>query len=787
MSRFSITYFLLFLISSIGFAQKNYTISGYITDGMTGESVVGAVVYDQNNTAFGTSSNVYGFYSLSLPEGEHTIEFSFIGFKKEVKVFNLTENVTYDVELKTETTQLQEVEILSEAPDENTQSTKMSTIELEMEQMKTLPALMGEVDVLKTIQLLPGVQSAGEGNSGFYVRGGGPDQNLILLDEATVYNAAHLFGFFSVFNADAVRDIEITKGGMPARFGGRLSSVLEINMKDGNMKEHQFEGGIGLISSRFTAQGPIKVDTSSFIISARRTYIDVLMKPFLKNKPELDGTGYYFYDLNAKFNHKISKTDRLYLSTYFGRDVFGFKDPVAGFEIDIPWGNATASLRWNHLFSDKLFMNTSLIFSDYQFEFAAVESEFEFRMFSGIRDYNVKVDFSYFPNNKHEIRFGTNNMYHIFKPNNASAKVGEVEFQPEKTILQHALEGGLYVQDEISFSQRLKGNVGLRYSWFNHIGPFQRFVKDDFDKIIDTLNYDSFEGLQFYQGLEPRLSMRYAIDEKKSIKGSYSQNYQYVHMATLSGTSLPTDTWVSSTSLVRPQKAIQYALGYFHNFKQNKFETSVELYYKDMENMIEYEEGYVPENGVNDNVDDYFVFGKGWSYGAEFFVKKRTGKFTGWIGYTISKTERRFKEINNNEIFPAKYDRRHDLSVVGSYNFNKRWNLSGTFVYATGNTMTVKVAQAFIEGSFQSIYGPRNGYRIIPYHRADISLTYKQKETKKFRSIWNFSIYNVYNRRNPYFIYETKEGSLEDLSYETSAKMISLFPILPSIGWSFKF
>lgn len=684
---------------------------------------------------------------------------------------------------------------------------------------------MGEVDLLKIIQLLPGVQSAGEGNSGYYVRGGGPDQNLILLDEAVVYNASHLFGFFSIFNADAVKNVNLIKGGMPANYGGRLASVLDINMKEGNNQQYKVDGGIGIISSRLTVQGPIKKDTASFIISGRRTYIDVLSKPFIKKTARAYGSGYYFYDLNTKINYRLSDKDRLFLSGYFGRDVFTYKNSESNFNVDVPWGNATTSLRWNHLFSDKLFVNTSAIFSDYKFEFGALQSGFEFRLFSGIRDWNTKVDFNYYPNTKHNVKFGANYVYHIFTPTSATAKAGDVEFDLGKAVKLRGHESAIYINDDFDITNLLKINYGFRYSDFIQAGPFDRYVKDvTGSKIVDTISYRRGEIIAHYGGIEPRISTRFIIDEQSSIKAGFTRNMQYIHLATLSSVSLPTDVWMPSTSVIKPQVGYQYAVGYFRNFKKDVYETSVELYYKDIQNMIEYKEGASPDNGVKDNPDNSFTFGKGTAYGAEFFVKKRTGKFNGWVGYTLAWTNREFPELNNGKPFPAKYDRRHDLSVVLTYDWSKQWTFSTIFIYATGNTATLPVARFFIENRIVSEYGERNSYRMTPYHRLDLSATYtpdrakhleKKAERKTKRMIkkgiaanehsfpekesrmkkmfknyetnWNFSVYNVYNRHNPYFIYFDNVGDAASGTLEVKAKQVSLFPILPSITWNFKF
>lgn len=767
-------------------AQKKFTVSGYVKEESTGEYLIGANVYIKELMK-GTTTNQYGFYSLTLVQGKYTLVISYLGFQGIEMPIDLNKDIRNNLSLKSKSVQVKEVVITAERDDKNTQSAEMGTVDLDVEKVKELPAFLGEVDVLKTIQLLPGVASAGEGNSGFYVRGGGPDQNLILLDEAVVYNASHLFGFFSVFNADAVKNVKLIKGGMPANYGGRLASVLDISMKEGNNKQYQVDGGLGLISSRLTVQGPLKKDTCSFIISARRTYIDILMKGFIPDSSAFSGSGYYFYDLNTKINYRLSDKDRLFLSGYFGRDIFTYNNSNNGFKVKIPWGNATTSARWNHLFNDKLFMNTTMLFSDYHFEFEGTQSDFEFVLFSGIRDWNGKIDFNYFPSVRHNIKFGINYIYHTFVPNNVSARQGEVEFDTGEIMKYYAHDAAAYINDEFDLTDQLRINAGIRYSGFMHVGPFVRYKKDIAGNQQSSVVYDKGEPVATYHGPEPRITLRYAINTRSSVKLGYTHNLQYIHLASLSSVSLPTDIWMPSTDTVHPQIGNQYSGGYFRNFSENKYETSVEAYYKDMKNMLEYKEGALPEEGVNDNPDNQFTFGDGYSYGVELFIKKRYGKFNGWIGYTWSKTMRIFEEINNGNSFPAKYDRRHDISVLGTYELNKRWSFSAVFVFATGNAITMPVSRYTIEGNIVNEYGPRNSFRMKPYHRLDISATLKGKQSRKFQSSWNFAVYNVYNRANPYFYYFDNEGNVQDGNLKITAKQVSLFPILPSVTWNFKF
>jgi len=777
---------LFILPLSYSFAQEKFTISGYVKDGSNGESLIGAGVYVKEITQ-GTAANQYGFYSLTLDKGTYNVVFSFLSFKDTIITVVLDKNIRLNVDMAPKPIETKEFVVTGERSDKNVQGSQMGTTTLSIDQIKSLPAFMGEVDIIKTIQLLPGVQSAGEGNSGFYVRGGGPDENLILLDGANVYNASHLFGFFSIFNSDAINSVELIKGGMPAQYGGRLASVLDITMKEGNNQEFHAEGGIGIISSRLTLQGPIKKKKSSFIVSGRRTYVDVLLKPFISSSSQLKGSGYYFYDLNVKLNYEFSDKDKLYFSGYFGRDVFTYDNSETGFSVNVPWGNATLTARWNHLFNDKLFMNTSVIYTDYQFQSTFTADQFTFNLFSGIRDINAKWDLNYYPTIRHNIKFGANYTYHIFSPSSVTGSSGSVTFDPSQINHLYANEVALYLSDDFDLTDRIKLNGGIRYSGFQQIGPFYRYGHDDSGKIIDTTYTAPWKTVCFYQGLEPRFSIRYSLNLHSSIKAAYTINDQYMHLASLSTVTLPTDVWVPSSSLVKPEIGTQYSLGYFRNFKQDAFETSVEVYYKTMKNMIDYKDGSTYQDSYMDNFDKSFTFGQGWSYGVELFIKKNVGKFTGWIGYTLAYSFRNFPANNDSMTFPSKYDRRHDLSVVGTYNFNQHWAFSSQFVFATGDALTVETGRYIIENRIVPEYGERNNYRLPPYDRLDLSATYIRKKHEKYQSSWTFSIYNAYNRHNPYFIYPAQTGSVAFGTLQLTEKEVSLFPILPSVTWNFKF
>ncbi|MEN9743220.1 MAG: hypothetical protein RLZZ65_1025 [Bacteroidota bacterium] len=799
MNRFFLSLF--FLLSLSALAQKKASLSGYITDGRSGEALSNARVFIKELKT-GTTANSYGFYSLTLPIGTYNLEFRADGFETQLVNVELQETQTKNIELQMAVQETKDIRVTSKRSD-NVTSTKLGQMELKMDQVKTLPAFMGEVDVVKTLQLLPGVSSVSEGGQGFYVRGGGPDQNLVLLDEGVVYNAAHLFGFFSVFNSDAINSVNLIKGGMPANYGGRLSSVLEVNMNEGNLKKFKVKGGIGAISSRLTVEGPIKKDKGSFMISARRTYIDLIMKAAIPDSSPFSGSGYFFYDVNAKFNYKLSDKDRIYLSAYYGKDIFSFKDKKGGFKVEMPWGNGIAALRWNHLYSSKLFMNTTLTYSDYKFQFASTQDEFRVALTSGIKDYTAKVDFSYFPNPKHRIKWGAAYIYHDFTPQGLSAQDDSVVFNTGTIQHLYSHETGAYVLDEFDLNDQWRFNVGLRHSTFTHVGPFDRYIKGDGISTSDsTIHYGKNDVIAFYQGLEPRFALRYLLPDNSSIKAGYAYNYQYVHLVTLSAVSLPTDIWFPTTDLAKPEKGFQTSVGYFKNFDKDRYEASVEVYYKGMKNLIEFKEGALPGDNINDNTDNLLVYGQGWAYGAEFFLKKAQGAFTGWIGYTWAKTERRFPDINQGAIYPAKYDRRHDLNLVGSYKLNETWTFGASFIYASGNTLTLPASWYVQNQNLLFQYGPRNSTRMAPYHRLDISATRYGKKfktkldkatgqeiqvKKAYQSNWSFSVYNVYNRMNPFFLYVDNDGDFMSGNFSLKIKQVSLFPIIPSVTWNFEF
>ncbi|MBK6264245.1 TonB-dependent receptor [Marivirga sp. S37H4] len=773
-------------------SEAQHRISGYIKDVKTGESLIGANIW-QPATSKGTAANTYGFYSLNIPGDTATIKVSYVGYQSQELFIKLNKDTTLHFQLSLSDVLSEEVVVKGNRP--NLELTKMSSMKIPAQQIKNIPALLGEVDVLKAIQLMPGVQGGTEGSSGIYVRGGGPDQNLILLDGVPVYNASHLFGFFSVFNADAINNVEVVKGGFPARYGGRLSSVIDINMKEGNMQNWQAEGGIGIISSRLSVEGPIRKNKGSIIVSGRRTYIDILARPLIKANTDGDANlGYYFYDLNAKANYIFGDKDRVYISAYTGTDKFYAKDDYSYSydnntdeykdEAGIQWGNITTALRWNHLFSNRLFLNTTATYSKYNFRLfqdsyskytsgdgTISENSYYAAYNSGIQDYGTRFDFDYYLSNQHAIKFGVNYIYHIFQPEafNVEGDFGD-EFEMPNSDLIYGNEYAAYVEDEFEPISKLKINAGLHASAF-------------------------YVNQKWYPSLQPRISTRYLINENLSVKASYAEMAQFLHLLTNSGIGLPTDLWVPATDNIKPQLSQQTAVGISSLLGKGKYEASIEGYYKNMENLIEYKEG---SNflDLSESWESKVTTGNGWSYGSEFLLRKNEGKFNGWIGYTLSWNYRQFDELNFGKAFPYKYDRRHDISIVANYKFSERFEMSGTWVYGTGNAITVPIARFPVldtndnnqyEDDYYYYsedevyqYSDRNAYRMPSYHRADLGLTW-HKPKKWGEASWSISVYNLYNRQNPFYIdtYTNENG-------EKNFTQISLFQIIPSISYSFK-
>lgn len=758
-----ISLFLLILLPFTGAAQ-NFTISGRLTDATTGEALIGANVF-VTSLQTGTTTNTYGFYSLTLPKMDSMgIAFSYVGYSPQFKKVFPDQSFQLDVELAPGVGLLDEVVVSGQRADENVARPQMGVVDIPTEKIRELPAILGEVDVLKIVQLLPGVQAGNEGTTGFFVRGGNADQNLVQLDEAVVYNPNHLFGLFSTFNTRAINNVTLIKGGFPAQYGGRLSSILDITMKEGNNKRVGAEGGIGLVTSQLTVEGPLKKERASFILSGRRTYFDWMIKPFLSSRIR---TNYAFYDLNAKVNWQLGPKDRIFLSAFTGKDDALYIED--GIEYNVLFGNSTATLRWNHIFGQKLFLNTSFILNEYDQNISALQDNAFSEVLSGIKDVNGKIEFQYYPNPGHVLLFGAHYLDHTFRSSGRTEAQSGSDPSPgidaDAIPVKYFDEFAIYINDEIQISERLSASLGVRAPGF-------------------------FSDEASYYRIEPRASVKMALGPASSVKAAYTVMNQFLHLVPSSTASVPTEIWVPSTEQTRPQVSTQYSLGYFRNFRDNQYESSLEVYYKDMQNQVLFKEGNQLVETLD--VDPLLAYGKGWSYGAELFLRKNRGRLTGWLSYTLSWTNQKFEELNFGQAFPFRYDRRHNLSVVGTYQLSKRWSLSGTFVFSSGNVYTVPVGRigvfyggSLFEGNY-FVYEERNNVRMNPYHRLDLSAAHKREWRlfgKDLTSEWVFSVYNTYSRLNPYFVY----FEVEPRTGEPKAKQVSLLPIIPSITYNFKF
>ena len=755
------------------FSQSHYTISGHIRDAQSGETLIGATIRLGVDAAIGVRANNYGFYSLTLDDGAHTLVVSHVGYQSQELSILLTADTVVDIELNSGKL-LQEVVISQEAVDNEVRSPQMGLTRVDVNEIKHVPVLMGEQDILKTIQLLPGVLSGGEGSSNFFVRGGGGDQNLILLDEAMVYNASHLFGFFSTFNSDAIKDIKLYKGGIPAQYGGRLSSVLDITMEDGNKKAYGAEGGVGLIASRLKVDGPMVKDKGSFVVSGRRTYADMFLK--LSDDEAVKNSRLYFYDLNAKANYQLNERNTLYLSGYFGKDVMGYSG-LFGFD----WGNATGTLRWNRIWNNRWFSNTTAVYSNFNYNVNIESDDFNFVIASRIQNYNLKQDFQFFATSKSTWRFGFNVLNQEISPANIDADE-ETAVNSLRLENRKGLELAGYLSHEWKPTQRLNVIYGLRLTNFMLLGPGTFYTYDAEGDAVGSEEYGSGDVVKYYLNLEPRMSLSYELPADNSLKFSYNRNIQHLHQLTNATASLPTDTWVMSSNNIKPQVADQAALGYYQNFYNGRYAFSVESYYKYMQNQIDYRNA--ADLQANEHIEGELLYGIGRAYGVELYLKKQKGRLNGWLSYTLAKSERQFDGINEGAWFDARQDRTHDMSAVGMYQLSPRWNLSATFVYSTGNAVTFPSGKYTVDGRTLWYYTERNGYRMPDYHRLDIGATWESAASKRFQTSWTFGIYNAYNRKNAYIIDFRENEANPNI---TEAYRIALFGIIPSITWNFKF
>lgn len=770
-------------------AQENFTISGYITDYESGETLIGAtaLVKELGN---GAVSNEYGFYSISVPEGSYTLEFSYIGFDNIIKSVSLSANYKLDIELGEMKNELAEVVVTAKEEDSNVREVSMSVNKLDITTIKSMPTLLGEVEIIRSLQLLPGVNSVGEGATGFNVRGGSIDQNLILLDEAPVYNSSHLFGFFSVFNPDAVKDVKLYKGGIPSRYGGRLSSILDVRMKEGNKKKLNINGGVGFIFSRLSVEAPIIKDKSSLIVAARRSYIDVLAKPFLSES--LNGSELNFYDLTLKTNYDINDKNRLFISGYFGRDNFGFGDQ-AGFN----WGNKTGTIRWNHLFSERLFSNLTFYFSDYDYQIKfGNDSQNKFDWNASIQNIGVKPEFSFFLKPGNLLKFGGQSILYTFDPGNAVG-VSEGEERDFSLPQKYAMENAVYVENEIDITTTIKANYGLRLSSFTYLGKGTAYeytdgIPGERRYATSATEYDDWESIKTYYNFEPRLSLQMQLSSNNSIKASYNRTTQYIHLVSNTTAATPVDVWTPSTNNIRPSTADQVAFGYFQNLNDNTYELSAEVYYKTMNNLVDYIDG--ADLLLNQFIEGDLIEGEGRAYGIELMAKKTKGKFNGWLSYTIARTERQTPGINGGEWYASRFDQLHNLSLTGFYEINDRWTTSANFAFNTGSPTTFPTTRYTIQGFVvpHNANEVRNNVRLPNYHRLDLSITRKGKikEGKRWTGDWVFSVYNVYNRKNAFSIFFAQEDGRIPIgsSVNTDAYRLSVIGnFIPSVSYNFKF
>lgn len=777
-----IRFIFLLLITLSSRAQEKFTLSGYVRDKNNGEALIGAGVYVYELKT-GVFTNEYGYYAITLPKAKYKIRVSYLGYAEWNESIDLNSNIKKDFFLSEEGNQLDEVQITSEKLNENVTSKEMSTVKLDIKQINKIPALLGEVDIIRSIQLLPGITTVGEGATGYNARGGNVDQNLILLDEAPVFNSSHLFGFFSVFNPDAVKDVKLVKGGISSQYGGRVSSILDIRMKEGNNQRLELNGGIGTIFSRLSVEAPIVKDKASFILAGRRSYIDVLAKPFLRNNESLKNAKFYFYDATAKINWKADDKNTFYLSGYFGRDVFG-----AGFGFD--WGNSTTTFRWNHIFGSKLFMNLTAFYSNYSYKlsFSQENSDQKFDWTSNIKNYSIKNDYTYFLNNRNSLRFGYQAIYYDFLPGDAIAVTNNTSLK-FKLKKRYGLEHAAYASDEIKFNASLSAEIGIRVSYYQYLGEGTKFFfRDTTENSVKPLDYKVQYGawkiIQDYINPEPRLSVNYVLNEASSVKAGYNRMAQYLQLVSNTAASTPLDVYALSTNNIKPLIADQVSAGYFRNFLNNTIESSVEVYYKWLKNQMDYIDN--ADLFLNEQLEGQLIMAKGRAWGIEFFVRKKTGKINGWVSYTFSKTQRLTPGISNNQWYNSKYDRPHVLNLVVNYEITKRWNLSANLVYLSGTPSTFPDSRLEIQGYSipYNTSGLRNNYRIPAYHRLDLGATYyfRKNDTRKFKQNLVFSVYNVYARKNAYSVYFSRKDGVNQ-----AIKFSIIATVIPSVTYNFNF
>lgn len=744
-----------------------------------------AIFLLKDSVRYGAVTDFDGDFSMEVPKGNYLLKIEYIGFSAIRDSIQLKSNTKKTFAMLPDVITTKEVVVVGERKPSATETTTMGEVELELEEIKKLPAFMGEVDVIKTLQLLPGVQGGGEGGTGIYVRGGNADQNLVLLDEAPLYSVGHMFGFFSVFNSDAISSVKLYKGNIPAYHSGRLSSVIEFEGSEGNEDSLRVRGGVGLIASRLSVDGPIVKDKLRFSLAGRRSYIDVLTSPVEVQKGQY-GVPYSFYDINAKLNYKVDDKNELFWSIYNGKDGFNIKVFDGKLKAKVWWGNTASTIGWKHSFSDDFKLDAFLIYNNFRFVSNSVFEGYETNIDSQLEEFHFKPRFRYYFSDEHRLDFGIVLSRSSYVPRGIGAKSNEdgTVFNTGQTNANyHALTTGVYISDKKDWSKKFSSEVGLAVNYYHQLGPYTYLENENGEQVEQQ--YGKNEIVASYPSFEPRIGLKYSLDSVSSVKASFAVTTQFVHQVSLSGNSLPFDIWVPSSKKIPVQRGDQYSLGYYRDFKEQMFTSSIEVYYRRMRNQLSYRDNYVPT--LSGDFEDDFAVGKGTSYGLEFFFQKNIGKLKGWVSYTLAKTDRTFKEINEGKTFPFRYDRRHNLSVVASYDVNDHWTLGANFVYSSGIATTIEVNRYFIEGNVISEYGPKNSYRYPAYHRMDVSATYSANKGKRVKSSWVFAIYNVYYRKNPYLIYVNPEENIKDAQLEVQPSMIYLFGILPSVTWNFAF
>lgn len=775
--------FVLLVGSFSASAQEiKYSLSGYALDSLTNTPLPGTSVFVRELST-GTVADENGYYNLLVLPGLYHVIFSFVGYRTDSVTVRIQSDVSHAVKLS-RSTLLSELVVTAQKSDEKLTQTETGLVVIQKSDLEKMPYLLGEIDPVRMIQLMPGIHTAGEGSTGFYVRGGAVDQNLMVLDNSTIYNPSHLFGFFSIFNGAAVQDMELYKSGIPAMYGGRLSSVMNIHTRKGSTEKLQGEGSIGVIASSILVEGPIKKNKGSFLVSARRTYVDLLTEPLRKLSILKQDIKCFFYDINANLDYKLGTRDNVRFRGYLGKDKFTYVNNA--FKNAMDWRNISGSITWDHAFHENLISSFTFGTSLYDMDFDAAINTYAFNITSDISDKVISYQLNW-QRGFHDLTGGLTYTYHKVRPNNINASSDDValEIAPKAKLYSH--EAAMFINDKIKLSDALEVSIGVRFTGYGQAGPFTRYIQDENFQILDTVKYSRGSRIADYLNVEPRLAVRYSLNDRTSLKFSYDKTYQYMHMAPLSSVSLPLDIWVPSSEKIKPQYAYQWSGGYFRNFKGHSIEASAVAYYKTMYHQIEYREGVIIGYSKGFNFDDNFVFGKGKSYGLEFSVKKNTGNFTGQISYTLSKTTRTFSDLNEGKPFTAKYDRLHDLSLMANYVHNSRWTFSSVLVYGTGNALNLPVARYIIQGNVVNEYGERNAFRMPAYHRVDLAATFAAHRSERFESYWVFSLYNVYSRKNPYYVYFETKGNLDEHELETKIEKVSLFPILPAITYRIKF